>query len=104
MNAGDSDYVKITPHVNQETGMTLSPYEITFQCFSAELATVIDSLQKAKYGFVIHALSSDPVSETAAPAKTTNAVPRNVMSTIVNERLLRVTLQLEVIKPGPPNR
>jgi hypothetical protein len=103
-NAGDSDYVKITPQVNPETGMTLFPYEMTFQCFSAELATVIDSLQKAKYGFVIHTLSSEPVSETASGPKTTNAPPRNAMATILNERLLRVTLQLEVIKPGPPNR
>ena len=102
--SGDSDYVKITPRVNQETGMSLSPYEMTFQCFSAELATVIDSLQKAKYGFVIHALNSEPVPEIASTAKTTNAPPRNAMATILNERLLRVTLQLEVIKPGPPNR
>ena len=100
---GGDDYVKGTPRVNQETGMMLWPYELSFQCFSAELATVLESLQKAKYGFVIKGVSSEPVLEPGK-VKTTNAPPRGTMETVINERLLRITLQVEVIKPGPPNR
>jgi hypothetical protein len=103
-SVGDNDYVKYNSRVNAETGMSLWPYELVFQCFSSELATVIDSLQKAKYGFVIQGFNSEPVVIPASAVKNTNAPPRGAMETVLNERLLRVTLQLEVIKPGPPSR
>lgn len=118
------DYVKGAARSNPETGMVLWPYELRFECFTPELATVLGALQDAKYGFVVKAVHSEPVATAAAPRRDARATPdqRTVgrdprtqrqpnqpppvrpgtLETVVNERQLQVTLQLEAIKPGPP--
>ena len=94
-NAG-GDYLTTQPRGNAETGMIMWPYEVTFQCFTSEVAAVLEALQRAQYGFVVKAPSSEPVGDLAA-RRPTNAPPG--LATVVNEKLLRVKLRIEVIKP-----
>lgn len=115
--AGGADYLNRSAHLNPETGMVLWPYEITFECFTSELAAVLDSFQRADFGLIVRSpLVGPAVEEKAAPPvimrnqgrAVTNAAPVGLV-TIINEKLLRVKLNVEVIKPetfqpggGPP--
>ncbi len=113
--AGAGDYLTIPHRTNPETDMGLWPYELTFHCFTAELGTTLEAIERAPYGFVVKSITSD-VSPDAAPARIpemplppgrkTNAPPP-ALTTVVNEKLLRITLRVEVIKPEgsrPPGR
>ena len=89
-----------------ESGMTLWPYEVTFNCFSVELAAVLDALQRVDYGIVVKSIVTDSVREAVQLAvrpqgRATNAPPQSLV-TIIDERPILVTLRLEVIKPSPP--
>ncbi len=122
---GGNDYLPASARVDSETGMALWPYEVVFDCFTPELAAVIEGLQGAKYGLLIKSLEVQPADETAPPPGLRNpppirggnpppnrggnrggaaapaaAVPGGPsLVTIINEKLIRVTLQLEFIKP-----
>ena len=115
---GGNDYLPAPARVDSETGMALWPYEVEFDCFTPELAAVIEGLQGAKYGLLITSLKSGPADETAParnqpPVRGGNPPPNRggaapavapgpagpSLITIINEKLIRVTLQLEVIKP-----
>jgi hypothetical protein len=57
----------------------LTPYEVTFRCFSAELSSVLTGFANSPYGFVVKSLNVDPApappaSETPAPVTTTTYV------------------------------
>lgn len=96
-------------------GISVTPYEVTFRGFTAELSAVLDALQKSKAFFTVKrvtVLAIDvPVAPAAAPAPgpagtparkgsaTTTAVPS--VQTIMDEKPLRVTLSLEVVKQVP---
>jgi hypothetical protein len=51
----------------------LTPYEVTFQCFSAELAGVLSGFANAPYGFVVRTINVEPAAP-AAPTDTTTPV------------------------------
>jgi hypothetical protein len=105
--AAANDYMPVQARANAETGMTLWPYEVTFNSFSPELASVLDSLQRVEYGLVVKSISTEPLQGLAPgprlPPPKTNAPPK-ALETIIDERPLRVTLRIEVIKPSPPQR
>jgi hypothetical protein len=106
--AAANDYLPTPPRPNADTGMTLWPYEVTFNCFSPELATVLDSLQRVEYGLVVKSVTSEAMRDASQaavrpPPGRTNAPPK-ALETIIDERPLRVTLRIEVIKPSPPQR
>jgi hypothetical protein len=57
---GSADYLvgkKIG--TDAETGAIVTPYEIAFQCFSTELAGVLEGLYRSPYGFVVRNLVVD---------------------------------------------
>jgi hypothetical protein len=101
------DYLNAGPRTNSETSMVLWPYEMTFRCFSPELGAVLEALERQP-GFIVRAPSIEPADEIKdtrprqqqPPPK--NAPPPPPLATVVNERLLRVTLRMEIIKPLPP--
>ncbi len=106
--AAANDYLPVPARINAETGMALWPYEVSFNCFSTELAAVLDALQRVEYGLIVKSVSSESVREGAPVARgdprlRTNAPPK-ALETIIDERPLRVTLRIEVIKPSPPQR
>ena len=117
-------YLPVAGRSNPETGMALWPYEVTFICFTSELAAVMEGLQSAQYGFVVKSPVIEPDAETKAPAGRQPKLPNQPplvrpvrppvagqpppaaipgapvgLVTIVNEKPLRVTLRIEVIKP-----
>ena len=128
-SGGGNDYLPATVKIDQETGMALWPYEVTFDCFTTEFAAVLEGLQNGKYGVLIKSVAVNPADETpnapgvrqpfqpAAPGQPPRRLPpgRNPanapaaaapagaptapMITMINERLIRVTLNLEIIKP-----
>jgi hypothetical protein len=124
-----ADYVNIPARTNAETGMVLWPYELEFDCFTSEIATVIEAFERAEYAFVVKApqvtLADESRTGEWRPRMPGNppgnppgrpGVPRAVapapaeLTTVINERLLHVLLRLDVIKPEPvapsggPNR
>ena len=44
---------------------TITPYEVTFHCFGAELATVLAGFEKSPYCFIVRSLAVEPAVETA---------------------------------------
>ena len=121
-------YINAAARNNPDTGMMLWPYEVTFVCFTPELAAVLEGLQTAQYGFVVKSPVIEPVLEAAgpaggpvrpkpggdplrppgprvrppgvAPAAAAPGVPAGLVN-MVNEKQLRVTLHIEVIKSLP---
>ena len=124
---GTADYLNIPPRTNAETSMVLWPYEVTFEAFSPELGKVMEELEHASYAVIV----KYPVIETAeemrssrlrdqqlgggnpppdrrfpgrpnAPAAPAAAAAAPAALTpVINERLMRVTLRIDVIKPEP---
>jgi hypothetical protein len=66
-----TEYHQLRVLTNPATGAVCSPYEFSFQCFSAELASVMDSLVKSPHGFLVKTL----VIETNAPPPATLGAP-----------------------------
>jgi hypothetical protein len=104
---GPGDYLPVQHRVSPETEMALWPYEVTFHSFTTELGSVLEAIERAPYGFVIKSITSDVVQDPATrvqepppavPGRRTNAPPP-ALTTVINEKLLRITLRLEVIKP-----
>jgi len=106
MGGGGGDYLNVSPRTNAETGMVQWPYEVNFDCFTMELGGVLEEFEKSHYAFVVKAPTIMPAEEMrAAPVRIqprTNApVVPTALQTVINERLMRVTLRLDVIKPEP---
>ena len=116
-----ADYLNASARTNAETDMVLWPYEVVFDCFSPELGTVLETFERTP-GFIVKALQTDVAPEVAAavdrrrtqaategpqrtvgrPGVRTNApaaVP--ALTTVINERPVRVTLRIDVVKPEP---
>ena len=53
-----NDYLPSQPRTNAETAMTLWPYELNFRCFSPELGTVLEALEREHGGFIVKSISS----------------------------------------------
>ncbi len=120
--AAGNDYLTEAPRHNGELGMTVWPYEFTFQCFTPELAAAMENLMRAPEAIIIRSVVVEPAEPMVRltpvvpggqppgrfPAA---AAPRPVpaLETILNERTLRVILKLDVVKPeggegGPRGR
>src|SRR5437667_8792927 len=63
---GSSDYLEQKPTTNTLTKAVFVPYEVTFQCFSTELAAAIEGLMRSTHGFIVRALSVEPAPAASA--------------------------------------
>lgn len=129
---GTPDILSDRPVTNAVTGMVQIPYEITFSGFSSQLAAVLQGLLESKRFFVVKSVTAEPASAadtrpvvarsaddqtapaevprppvataTAAPQSRTTGKSAALVTTILNEKLLRITLRMEVIEPAtaPP--
>lgn len=130
---GGNDYLTASVRIDQDTGMALWPYEVVFDCFTPELAAVIEGLQGGKYGVLIKTPEVRPADELPTapgvrPGTGQNPIPGQPpqrgrlpggnapgargpaapavapgpgapqLLTIINERLIRVTLNFDIIK------
>jgi len=128
---GAGDYLSAKPRAHAETVMMMWPYEVTFDCFTAQLGTVIEAIERIEQGIIIKALTSEIAPEAMGPRRgqqpgpgtrptierrrpgapnAPNApaaaapTPSAALETVIDEKLLRVTLHLEVLRPDttPP--
>jgi hypothetical protein len=125
---GSADYVDFPIATNDMTGAVLSPYQTEFHCFSSELAAALEGLYKSPHGLLVKALLVEPGPVEARPnvpappppvpvpspqpgAQPTNTirralpkpvVPTSTLTNLLNERLLKVILRIDVVKPPPP--
>ena len=127
--AGSTDYHGFATATNNITGTVSNPYEFTVYSFSAELGKLIEGLYKSKHGFILKSLEVElaPEAPAAAPGMAPRPFqpppqpqagqsqpPRPVVppagaakpgakaetfKTVLNEKLLRAKLMIEVIKP-----
>ncbi|HEY2953188.1 MAG TPA: Amuc_1100 family pilus-like protein [Verrucomicrobiae bacterium] len=112
-----TEYHQLRVVTNPATGAISSPYEIAFQCFSAELAAVMESLMKSPQGFLIKTLmvetnAAAPVTIPAPPVQpkpqpgvklpvvTGQLAPQTGLVTVLNERPFRVTMLIDVVNAG----
>ena len=98
----------------------LTPYEVTFRCFSQDLANVLSGFSSSPHGFIITdikvqlaaattaAIGSPVGGETMAnqpyqPAYQPPSAPvdRGGLQTVLKEQLLSVTMKIEVVKLLP---
>jgi hypothetical protein len=109
------------PTITNELAV-ITPYEVTFRCFSQDLAKVLSSFAISPHGFIVKAINVQPAAgatttspspgsptfgepevpayaRPAAPASRPAAPPgRGGLQTVLDEQLLSVTLQVEIVK------
>jgi len=86
-----------------------TPYAVTFRSFSPELAAVLAGFAASPNGFIVKAINIVPagaVTQGAAPGMPVPASPaptvgtgRDGLPTVLKEQLLRVTLEIVIVKP-----
>lgn len=98
---------------NQNLQVTITPYEVTFKGFTAELSAVVEGLQRSPVFFVIKGISvetievpapppppPEPPQKTKAGGKSSApAAPRTDLTLLLDEKPLRIKMSLEVVKP-----
>src|SRR5262245_52900737 len=108
---GSNDYHELKMEKDATTGTMSSPYIVEFQCFSPELAAALENFNKSPHGLIVRSLAVDAGAVAAAattPTPGTPQPPTNVVAaatetlkTVLNEKLLKVTLLVDVIKLSP---
>ncbi len=101
-----SDYITDVSVTNNLA--VLTPYVLTFRGFSAELASVLAGFAASPHGFVVKGINVQPAGASAqgeapAPMGQLPAVVtrKGGLPTVLNEQLLRITLEVEIVKPLP---
>lgn len=117
---GSSDYHELKTEKDATTGATSSPYIVEFQSFSPELAAVLENFNKSRHGLIVRSIMVDGSAVAAAvpgvavpgtgattsptppvaPGRAVAAAPAGTetLKTVLNEKLLKVMLLVEVIK------
>lgn len=97
------------PAITNELAV-LTPYVITFRSFGPELAQVLDGFKSSAHGFVIRGLNVQPAGITAGattmpgeqqPAGAAPTPGKGGLQTVLKEQLLRITMEVEVVKLVP---
>ncbi len=103
-----SDYHNRSVTTNLVMGAVISPYEVTFQCLSAELANVLQKMASSPYGMVVKSVQVDPIEDPRAsgpggrPLRPAPGGARGAASdkavTVLNERRYQATLLIFVVR------
>ena len=126
-----SDYLS-EPAVTNNLAVFM-PYEVTFRCFSQDLANVLSGFASSPHGFIVKGINVQPASGDTTAASPTGAPPlgmpdqpavpfgrpspygrpfapaglppagRGGLQTVLNEQLLSITLEVEIVKLLPAN-
>ncbi len=97
-----SDYHSRAVTTNSAMGAIISPYEVTFQCLSAELATVLQHLAASPFGMVVKSVQVEAVEEKSG-GRIKPVVPvakggGDRAVTVLNERRFQATLLIYVVR------
>jgi hypothetical protein len=106
-----TDYISDSAVTNDLA--VLTPYVVTFRGFSGELASVLGGFAASPNGFIVKAVNVQPAGATTqangsvpgvVPNPALAAMPRRGgLPTVLNEQLLRITLEVEIVKLLPKN-
>jgi hypothetical protein len=107
-----SDYIDENSQTNNLA--VLTPYQITFRAFSPEIAQVLSGFENSPHGFIVKGVNVQRAEGTAdasaAAAPAVSGIPpatmpagRGGLQTVLNEQLLRVTIEVEIVKLLPRN-
>ena len=108
-----SDYIAGYPFTNNLA--VLTPYQVTFRAFTPELAQVLIAFATSPHGVIVQTVNVLPASTAAIPGNGTRPdmmpQPATPQPTVVrtasgaqvflNEQLLRVTMEIEIVKLAP---
>lgn len=94
--AQQSDYLDEQPVTGNLA--TLTPYQITFCGFSSEIAQVLSSIAMSPHGFIVRGINVQPAGPVPPPRAMSG---KGGLQTVLDERLLRITLVVEVVKLSP---
>jgi carbohydrate-binding DOMON domain-containing protein len=114
-----SDYIAEVSTTNDLVVTT--PYVVTFRSFTPELAKVLAGFAASPYGFIVKGINVSPagmttsgggygrseanaMGEGSAPPvypTTPAATGKGGLTSYLNEQLLRVTLEVVIVKPLP---
>jgi hypothetical protein len=127
-NPGDYLPIELKTTVNPVAQAELTPYHVTIECFTAELAEVLGNLATVPLGFVVKAIDVEPASSASTAATTMSSSmpgmipgPRSSRggviagggrggasgrgpATLLDEHALRVSLTILVVKPRQPGK
>jgi hypothetical protein len=96
-----SDY--LTEKTKTVDMATITPYAITFRCFSADLGNVLSKFASSNHGFIVTGINVMPAEgltgQGGNPQPNEDGSPNQNggLQTVLDEQLLRVTLGLEVV-------
>jgi len=87
----------------------LTPYTVTFRAFSPEIAQTLAGFASSPYGFVVQSINVQPAGAVAsssgavppAPPPPGNMPGKGGLQSVLQEQLLRVTLEVEIVKLLP---
>jgi hypothetical protein len=97
-----SDY--LTEKTRTMDSATITPYAITFRCFSGDLGQVLSMLASSNHGFIVTGINVMPAGGVAGQGAdmqqpvTPPVVAGGGLQTVLDEQLLRVSLGIEVVK------
>ncbi len=124
------DHHELQPEVNDTIGIAINPYEITVHSFTPELATALQSFYKSTNGLVVKSVQVEVAPTTADPNLPPGAAPppfvpppvvrpttppaggvrtgvagaakpQETIKTVLNERLLKITMLIDVMRTRP---
>jgi len=121
------DHHELQPEVNEAVGMAINPYEVTVHAFTPELATALQSFYKSTNGLVVKSVQVEVAPTTADPNQPPGtpppvapvppvtrsipgaarvgaaaaAKPQETIKTVLNERLLKITMTIDVMRTRP---
>jgi hypothetical protein len=102
----------------------LTPYEVTFRCFSQDLGTVLSNFASSPHAFIVKSINVQPAAGATTPSSSAGggfdqpapnpyaphpatqppaSSGRGGLQTVLNEQLLSITLDIDVIKLLPMN-
>jgi hypothetical protein len=97
-----SDY--LTEKTRTVDSATITPYAITFRCFSGDLGQVLSKLASSDHGFIVTGINVMPAGGVAGVGAEMQqpvappVVTAGGLQTVLDEQLLRVSLGIEVVK------
>jgi hypothetical protein len=106
-----ADYLNDVSVTNNLAVMT--PYAVTFRSFSGELATVLAGFASSPYGIVVKGINISPAGMGPPVGGSADAggspmppgggmgTSHGGLPTVLNEQLLRITLEIVIVKPLP---
>ena len=112
-----NDYLDALSVTNNDTIIT--PYQVSFSCFDAALSEVLAGFANQPYGIMVRTLEVTPVGETTGgelvmnpqipgggerfipPNPATPPTTRGGLPVVVDEKKLRVTMLLELVRIVP---